>query len=154
MSSEAVHSASPALGQVAPYRWYVFAACTALAVALNYAFGKDMASDLLQYHFYSGFSALNDRFEQDYFAAGPQSYFNPYAYVPFYVLVKLGLPGIAVGSVLALGHSVVLWLTYELACRVCPSEDRGERFVFGLCATVLALMNPVLLQQIGSSFAD
>ena len=35
-----------------------------------------------------------------------------------------------------------------------PSADRKERFFFGLCATVLAFMNPVLLQQIGSSFAD
>jgi hypothetical protein len=154
MSSEAVQRASPASGQVAPYRWYVYAACTVVTVALNYVLGKEMAWDLLQYHFYSGFSALNDRFEPDYFAAGLQSYFNPYAYVPFYVLVKLGLPGLAVGTVLAVIHSVVLWLTYELACRVCPSEDRKERFLFGMCAVVLAFMNPTLLQQIGSSFAD
>ena len=154
ISPEALQRASPAPGQVAPYRWYVFGACTVLAVALNYVFGKEMASDLLQYHFYSGFSALNDRFEQDYFAAGLQSYFNPYAYVPFYVLVKSGLPALAVGSALAVIHSAVLWLTYELACRVCPSEDRKERFLFGLCATVLAFMNPILLQQIGASFAD
>jgi len=161
MSSETVQRAvlsgreSTAIDREAvPYRLYVYAACTALAVVLNYVFGKDMSWDLLNYHFYAGFSALNDRFQQDYFAAGPQSYFNPYAQVPFYVLVKLGLPGIAVGSLLAMGHSVVLWLTYELACRVCPAEYRKERFFFGLCATVLALMNPVLLQQIGSSFTD
>jgi hypothetical protein len=125
-----------------------------LAVALNYVFGKDMASDLLQYHFYSGFSALNDRFQLDYFAAGLQSYFNPYAYVPFYLLVKSGLPALAVGSVMAAIHSVVLWLTYELACAVYPWEDRSGRFLFGLCATGLAFMNPILLQQIGASFAD
>jgi hypothetical protein len=140
--------------EAVPYRLYVYAACTVLAVVLNYVFGKDMAWDQLHYHYYSGFSALNDRFEQDYFAAGPQSYFNPYAYVPFYLLVKLGLPGLAVGTVLAMIHSVVLWLTYELACRVCPAEDRKERCFFGLCATILAFMNPILLQQIGSSFSD
>ena len=141
-------------GEAAPYRWYVYAACTVLAVALNYIFGKEMAWDLLHYHFYAGFSALNDRFEQDFFAAGTNSYLYPYAYVPFYVLVKLGLPALAAGTVLAMIHSVVLWLTYELACRVSPSEDRKERFFFGLCVTVLAFMNPVLLQQIGSSFSD
>jgi hypothetical protein len=161
MSSETVQRAVPfpghssAIGkEAAPYRWYVYAACTVLAVALNYIFGKEMAWDLLHYHFYAGFSALNDRFEQDYFAAGPNSYLNPYAYAPFYALVKLGLPGLAVGTVLAMIHSVVLWLTYELGCRVAPSEDRRERFFFGLCVTVLAFMNPVLLQQIGSSFSD
>ena len=113
-----------------------------------------MAWDLLHYHFYAGFNALNDRFEQDYFAAGPNSYLNPYAYAPFYILVKLGLPGLVVGTALAIIHSTVLWLTYELACRVSPSEDRRQRFFFGLCVTVLAFMNPVLLQQIGSSFSD
>jgi hypothetical protein len=140
--------------EAAPHRACVYAVCTALAVAVNYAFGKEMAWDLLHYHFYAGFSALNDRFTQDYFAAGTTSYLNPYAYVPFYVLVKLGLPGLAVGTVMAMIHSVVLWLTYELACRVSPLEDRNGRFFFGICVTVLAFMNPVLLQQIGSSFAD
>jgi hypothetical protein len=128
--------------------------CTALAVSLNYFFGKEMAWDLLHYHFYLGFSALNDRFAQDYFAAGSQSYFNPYAYVPFYVLVRLGLPALMVGTALALFHSVVLWLTYELACNVSPSEKPKEHFFFGLCVTILAFMNPILLQQIGSSFSD
>jgi hypothetical protein len=147
------HSASIA-GQAAPYRAYVFAACTVLAVACNYVFGKEMAWDLLHYHFYSGFSAFNDRFDQDYFAAGTNSYLNPYAYAPFYSLVKLGLPGLAVGTVLAMIHSVVLWLTYELACRVSPSEDPGQRLFFGSYVTALVYMNPVLLQQIGSSFSD
>lgn len=140
--------------EAAPHRGYVYAACSAVAVALSYFLGKDMPWDQLHYHFYAGFSALNDRFDADYFAAGPQSYFNPYAYVPFYLLVKLGLPGLAVASVLALIQSVVLWLTYEIACAVAPPASRRERFFFGLCATVLALMNPILLQQIGSSFAD
>jgi hypothetical protein len=138
----------------APHRVYVYAACTTLAVILNYFLGKEMAWDLLHYHFYLGFAALNDRFGQDYFAAGPQSYFNPYAYVPFYGLVRLGLPALVVGTALAVIHSVVLWLTYELACRIFPSEEPKERFFFGLCVTVLAFMNPILMQQIGSSFSD
>lgn len=161
MSSETVQPAvsSPdryvALDRVAaPYRWYVYAACMISAIALNYIFGKEMSWDLVHYHFYAGFSALNDRFEQDYFAAGPISYLNPYAHVPFYALVKLGLPGLAVGTVLAMIHSLVPCLTYELACRVSPSQDRKERFFFGVCVTILAFMNPILLQEIGSSFSD
>jgi hypothetical protein len=66
----------------------------------------------------------------------------------------MGLPGLAVGTVMAMLHSVVLWLTYELACRVSPSESPKERFFFGVCVTILAFMNPVLLQQIGQSFSD
>lgn len=139
---------------VSHHRVFVYSACTILAVIFNYFFGKEMAWDLLHYHLYLGFSALNDRFGQDYFAAGSQSYFNPYAYVPFYALVRLGLPALLVGTVLALLQSVVLWLTYELAWYASPDEKPGVHILFSSCVTILAFMNPILLQQIGSSFSD
>jgi hypothetical protein len=48
----------------------------------------------------------------------------------------------------------MLWLTYEFAVSVCPSDDRHRRLMFGLCGVLFALINPILLQQIGSTFAD
>jgi hypothetical protein len=137
-----------------PYRLPIYIGCAVLALATNYLLGKEMAFDLLNYHLYAGFGAVNDRFGQDYFAAGPQSYFNPYAYVPFYALVSSGLPALAIGSLLAVVHSIILWLTFELAIAVCPSEDSRTRVTTGICAVALAYMNPTLMQQIGSSFAD
>jgi hypothetical protein len=141
-------------GAGAPYRLPVYMACTILAVVANYLLGKDMASDAMSYHIYAGFSAVHDRFAQDYFPAGPQSYFNPYIYAPLYYLVSSGLSSLEISSVLAIVHSVTLWLTYELAVSVCPSDDRRQRLVFGLCGVAFALINPILLQQIGSTFAD
>ncbi len=55
---------------------------------------------------------------------------------------------------LALVHSGFLWLTYELAASVSPSSDARKRLKFGLCAVAFALTNPILLQQMGSAFAD
>ena len=73
-----------ALGRAAALnRLPVYLACTVLALVVNYVLGKEMAWDALNYHLYAGFSAVHDRFAQDYFAAGPQAYVNPYAYVPF-----------------------------------------------------------------------
>jgi hypothetical protein len=138
----------------APYRLPVYLACTLLALIANYLLGKDMASDTLSYHLYAGFSAVHDRFAQDYFPAGPQSYFNPYVYVPLYFLTSSDLTSLEISSVLASVHSVMLWLTYELAVIVCPWDDRYKRLIFGLCAIAFALINPILLQQIGSTFAD
>ena len=138
----------------APYRLPVYAACTLLALVANYLLGKDMASDTLSYHLYAGLSAVQDRFAQDYFPAGPQSYFNPYAYVPLYYLVRTSLSSLEISSILATVHSVMLWLTYELAFSVCPSGDTDKRLKFGLCAIAFAIINPILLQQIGSTFAD
>jgi hypothetical protein len=137
-----------------PYRRHVYFACVALALACNYVLGKDMAWDTLNYHLYLGYSALNDRFGQDYFAAGPLSYLNPYAYIPFYAMVRAGLPALVICSVFAAVHSVILWLTFELGVAVCPSGDNRTRVLAGSCAVALAFMNPILMQQFGSCFAD
>src|SRR6185312_6490035 len=87
------------------YRLPVYVASALFAVVLNYFLGKDMAWDSLNYHLYAGFSAIHDRFSHDYFAAGPQSYIEPYAYAPFYLMVRAGLPALVIGSILAAVHS-------------------------------------------------
>jgi hypothetical protein len=143
-----------AKGLVTVRRMSVYAVCTLLALITNYLLGKDMAWDTLNYHLYAGFSAVNDRFAQDYFAAGPPSYFNPYAFVPFYILVKAGLSPLAISSLSAMVHSVIFWLVYELASCVCPSAERPLQMTFGVCAIAMTFLNPILVQQIGSSFAD
>jgi hypothetical protein len=147
-------SATETDGMTVPYRRHVYFACLALALACNYVLGKDMAWDTLNYHLYLGFSALNDRFGQDYFAAGTMSYLNPYAYIPFYAMVRAGLPALAICSVFAAVHSIILWLSFELGVAVCPSTDSRTRVSAGCCAVALAFMNPILMQQIGSCFAD
>jgi hypothetical protein len=109
---------------------------------------------VLSYHLYAGFNAVNDRFDQDYFAAGPQSYFNPYALAPFYLLVKAGLPSLLIASILAAAQSMILWLTFEIGVSVCPSQDARLRLAVGVFAAALAFVNPILMQQLGSSFTD
>ncbi|HEX3949684.1 MAG TPA: hypothetical protein VHW95_07535, partial [Steroidobacteraceae bacterium] len=156
-SGDSLGCGNQALAAVRPttlHRLPVYAACTLLALATNYLLGKDMAWDTLNYHLYAGFSAVNDRFGQDYFAAGPPSYFNPYSYVPFYFLVKAGLSPLAISSVLAAVHSIIFWLVYELAVCVCPSDNRRVQIMLGICAVAMTFLNPILVQQIGSSFAD
>jgi hypothetical protein len=152
--SEHVTRITGAGGVAVRYRWQVYSACVALALACNYVLGKDMAWDTLNYHLYLGFSALNDRFGQDYFAAGALAYLNPYAYIPFYAMVRAGLPALVICSIFAAAHSIILWLTFELGVAVCPSQDGRTRVFAGSCAVALAFMNPILMQQIGSCFAD
>ena len=132
----------------------LYLAFTLSALLINYALGKEMAWDLLNYHLYAGFSAFHDRFAQDYFAAGPQGYLNPYAYVPFAALVSSGLPALVVASILAALHSVIFWLTFELGLIVSSAASPARRIAIATCAVAMAALNPVLLQQIGTSFAD
>lgn len=141
-------------GALLHVRLPVYLACTALALVVNFFIGKEMAWDLLNYHMYAGFGAVHDRLNLDYFPAGPQSYMNPYAYVPFYALVSSGLPALWVASVLSVLQSIILWLTFEVALIVFAPSGERPSVRLAIYATVLAAANPVLLQQIGSSFAD
>jgi hypothetical protein len=135
-------------------RFWTFIGCAAVALLVSCLLGKDMNWDTLDYHLYAGFSALHDRFGRDYFAAGAQSYLNPYAYVPFYALARTALPALWVASLLAVVQSGILWLTYELALAVGPPDDSRLRNAAGACAVLLALVNPILINQFGSSYAD
>src|SRR5579862_5008072 len=155
LNPSAVHGATArAVRSVWPSRLAVYFGCILLALISNYLAGKETAWDTLNYHFYAGFSALHNRFDQDYFAAGAQAYFNPYAYVPFYALVKSGMPALAVASLLAIVHSIMLWLTYEFGVLVCAAPERRTQMLYGVCSALLAFLNPIVIQQIGSSFAD
>ncbi len=135
-------------------RWLVYLSCSLLVVLTSYHLGKAMTWDDMEYHVYAGFSALHDRFRQDYFAAGPQGYFNPYAYVPFYLLLRSGLPPLAIASILALVQSAILWLTYELALRVVPQDTPNARVTIAILAVIFAFANPVLINEFGSSYSD
>jgi hypothetical protein len=135
-------------------RTCLYLAATILVVVVSYVLGKEMMWDTLDYHLYAGFSAAHDRFGQDYFAAGAQSYLNPYVYLPFYLLVRTGLPSLCVASILAAVQSGILWITYELALAVSPADDPRSRMAAGVCAALLALANPILINQLGSSYAD
>ena len=139
---------------VARLRLPVYGACTLLCLCVNYALGNDIAWDTINHHYYAGFSAVHDRFSQDYFAAGPQTYLNPYAYVPFYGLVSAGLTALQASSLLAIVHSVFLWLVYELGVCACPSAPARTRTAIGLCAVFLGALDPSLLDQVGTSFSD
>jgi hypothetical protein len=141
-------------GLVTTPRFLIYACCTLVALLGCYHIGKDAAWDTLDYHFYAGFSALHGRFGQDYFPAGPQSYLNPYALAPFYLLVTSGLTALQVGLVLAAVQSAILWLVYELALTVASPAEPRVHLLLGICATALAFANPLFINQLGSSFPD
>jgi hypothetical protein len=136
------------------WRAGVYALSTLVTVAFTLLSGKDLNWDALNYHYYAGFSALNDRFALDFIAASFQAYLNPYAHVPFYLMAKSGMPSIAIATVLAIAHSALLWLTYELALVLASPVPRVRDQMIAVSAVTMAAINPVFLQLVGSSFAD
>src|SRR5690349_3112924 len=76
--------------------------------------GKDLNWDQINYHFYLPFSLFDGRTSTDFLAANGQSYLNPLAYVPFYLMVKWGFPSVIIASVLAIIHASNAVLAYRI----------------------------------------
>ena len=113
--------------------------------------GKDVSWDVLNHHLYLPFSLFSGRFATDLFAAGPQSYQNPLAYLPFYALARPGLPSWLVGTLMAVGHAAVAMPLWALAERLWPlAGDRSWRWI----ALALAWLSPVFLLMVGTSSTD
>ncbi len=136
--------------------WRLFAYVTAAVFAVGWtiALGKDLHWDGVNYHLYLGYSALTDRFPNDFFGAGTPSYVNPYAYVPLYLMSRAGVPALWMAVAFAVVHAGILWLTWELAIVVAIRDRRDTRFGFALLALLLAVINPVFLHGVGSTFTD
>jgi hypothetical protein len=131
-----------------------YAICSVLAIAWTLFAGKDVPWDALHYHVYAGYSVFNERLTVDLFPAGTLSYLNPYSHLPLYLMVRAGWTSLAIGTSLASMQSVMLWMTWELARIVCRRQSGNSPAIVVWAAVAVALLNPVFLQALGSSFND
>jgi hypothetical protein len=115
--------------------------------------GKDMNWDQLNYHFYSPFSFLEQRFSTDFIAANGQTFLNPLAYVPFYWMVTAEWHSTAIASVLAIFHALNLVVIYFILKQLLPHQAKNAT-AFHIAGTVLALLSPIYLIEVGTTFAD
>jgi len=136
--------------------WRVFAYAAALLFVLGWTLiqGKDLHWDTLNYHLYLGFSAFNDRFAQDFFAAGAPSYLNPYAYVPLYLMVKAGTPALWIAVTFAVFHATILWQVFEIGVAGGLRGPRAAPWLFAFLGVVLAAACPIMLSEVGTPIAD
>lgn len=124
-----------------------------LGLALTYVCGRDLNWDQFNYHLYAGLSVFQDRFAQDFFPASIQTYLNPLAYAPFYVMVHLGFHSFAIGMVHALVHALNPMLLYFIARQLLPATEPSPRFMAGVCAA-LGCATAVFVAEFGTTFMD
>ncbi|MDP9893495.1 hypothetical protein J2W32_002439 [Variovorax boronicumulans] len=118
-----------------------------------YLAGKDYNWDLLNYHFYGPALLLDNRWSQDYFAGSIQSYLNPIAYVPFFLMVKSGWPALLIGLVLSTFHFLNIVVIGSIAEKLLLRQEGDKRtLIYIIC--LLAMVAPPYLQANGSSFND
>jgi hypothetical protein len=152
MASERVLATERQLLRLEP--WLVQAAVMSLFVSIPlWRGGVDLSWDALNHHIYLGWMADQQRFRQDFLAAGSQSTQFPYLYWPAYKLAMAGASGPIAGTVLALLQATIA-LPAWLIARVCvPGEtwfDAGMRAL----AVLLAVCTGAVLRLVDTTSND
>lgn len=120
---------------------------------LSYVLGLDLNWDFMNYHLYGPYLMLEHRLERDYFAASLQSYLNPLAHVPHYLMIRAGWPALLIGSLLAAFHCLNLLFVALLTREALPAQAAPDA-AWPMLAVLLALTAPLFITTAGSSFAD
>ncbi|MGH7249811.1 MAG: hypothetical protein ACREGC_02455, partial [Minisyncoccia bacterium] len=139
-----------------PDFWFnalIFAALVVASIIWSTISGKDLNWDQLNYHFYLPYSLFGDRISKDFIPANGQSYLNPLPYVPFYWMVTHNWNSLLIASVLTALHSLNAVLGYFIAEKILPPTQQNSRLI-AVLAAVLTFLSPVLLMEIGTTFAD
>src|SRR5512132_1105343 len=82
--------------------------------------GPDINWDFLNYHLYAGLNAGGGRLDKDFAPAAGMSYFVPYGHWPIATMIAAKWPAMAVGSVMAVLHSLAVAATWFLAKQLFP----------------------------------
>lgn len=77
--------------------------------------GKDLNWDLLNYHLYGPYAALNGRINVDIAPAQIQTYINPLFDFPFYFLFSLGISDKLITFIMGAYHGLGGYLLYKLS---------------------------------------
>ncbi len=109
--------------------------------------------DALNHHIYLGWTAEHPRFDQDFVAAGFQSFQFPYLYWPVYKLAINGWSGQWAGVVLATLQVAAVPPVWMLA-KACMPGRTGFDMAMRLLAVVLAFMTGVVLSLFDSTSND
>jgi hypothetical protein len=119
-------------------------------VAYAWFAGEDINWDWQNYHEYGAFALINGRFNEDVAPGGFQTFLNPLAYIPAYLLrhyVAAPYSGMMLGAV----HGLNLALIYWFSRIVLISATSGWTLA---ASVIIAAFGPMTLSEVGTSFAD
>lgn len=115
--------------------------------------GQDINWDLRNYHYYNVFAWLTGTIWLHIAPAQQQSWLNPLAYLPHYLLIKYTNPilaGATFGAVGGLNFAMVYALTRVI---LHPENPLLAIFIAVVCS-VIAITGPEFLQTLGTTYSD
>ena len=113
--------------------------------------GQDRNWDLLNYHFYQGYSLLTDRFTHDVAAAGLQSFLNPTANIIAFVSLNYFPFPFSAWAILLI-QLVSLPAIVMLAKEIGKALGHEKTFTSAIAAIALSLQAPLWWSELGTTF--
>jgi len=129
------------------------AALISLACLMTYLAGKDANWDLINYHFYIAHAWSHSKYLADFMGAGPNSYFNPIGYLPFYCMVMAGWHSLIIGLLLGAFLGLSLSVLWELSARFLFKGAHHVQWLIAL-SILLAVSSPVYAGTVGGTFLE
>lgn len=129
----------------------LYTLCIALTGAYVLWRGQDINWDLLNYHYYQGYSLINGRLFTDIAAAGLQSFLNPTLNVIAYISIKHFKFPISSWIFLLIQLSsipAVLMLAKEVGIKLGYSKKFGS----SIPAVTICLLSPLWISELGTTF--
>ena len=129
--------------------------CVLAGCALALSLRQDANWDLQNYHFYDPWAWLTGRiFDRDLAAAQLQTFHNPLADVPFYLLAANGVDPRLVTLWLALPMGIAAWLSCRIAWRLLADLTLPQRAGATIAALAIGFGGAMGIAQAGTTTGE
>ncbi len=128
--------------------------CSSIGAFFALRFGLDANWDLRNYHFYSVYALLHDRYDIDIAPAQLQTWLNPSAEILNYALIRYVDPHIGtaiMGAISALNLAAIYILGRLVVSQETPVILAR---LIASCMAVAALFTPMFWSELGTTFTD
>lgn len=115
--------------------------------------GADRNFDLLNYHLYDAYALLHGRLGIDLAPAGVQSYFNPLADLPYY-LMALHWPAWLTGFAMGVLHGLNFVLLMLIASVALPGVSSAQSRRLPILLALAGCLTANFLSEVGNSMND
>lgn len=132
--------------------WAVLAGCLLFGAVASLYSGQDAFWDTRNYHLYNAWAWLADRYGRDITPAGMQSYFNPLADIPYFLLGTGPLAHAPrwLAALQGLWFGLLIFVVWRIAVRLAASQ--GRRFgISDAIAVLLGVSGTMAVSQLGST---
>ncbi len=132
--------------------WTVFLFSTLVPAGMAVALGQDAGFDLLNYHYYAGFSFLHKPFGYDFAPAQIQSFHNPLLHAFSYLALAF-LPAKAAAALLGAIQGLNLYLVFQISQILFCDLKKSRRYILGICSACAGFYG-IVFTELGATYGD